>query len=55
MQKKLLVVAVMLALQGCATWNALPPIQKLAVAGSGAALAQSATGTALNVKALAEK
>lgn len=50
------IIASCLMLQGCPTWWApLPPAGKIGVVAGGAAIAQSATGTALNIKSLTEE
>lgn len=53
--KKVLCISACFALTGCATWNGLPIAAKVGVVAGGAATAQSATGTAVNLKALSEK
>lgn len=49
---KALALLACIFLPGCATWNGLPLAAKLGVVATGAATAQSATGTAVNLKAL---
>lgn len=53
--KTITIFVACISLTGCATWNGLPLAAKLGVVATGAATAQSATGTALNLKALAEE
>lgn len=52
---KILALAAILAIQGCAAWAHLSQAEKLAAVVASATAAQSATGTAVNVKALIEK
>lgn len=53
--KTIVLVFACIFLPGCATWNGLPLAAKLGVVATGATVAQSATGTAVNLKALTEE